>query len=65
MSHVAVALAWVLLLGGIFGCMAHLNDTSTNGGLPMVWPAAAPTCPKLANPCDRVNCNRPNTRSIA
>lgn len=26
---------------------------------------AAPSCPRLSNPCDRVNCNKPNTRIIA
>lgn len=64
MSHFAVALAWVLLLGGIFGCMAHLNDQATNGGLPLVH-AAQPLCPSLPNPCDRVDCKRPNTKDIS
>lgn len=30
-----------------------------------VTKAAAQPCPKLANPCDRVNCNRINTKGIA
>ena len=32
--------------------------------LPMVK-ASIPSCPRLANPCDRVNCNRVNTKVIA
>lgn len=33
--------------------------------MPLLVDAAAPDCPKLANPCDRINCNRRPTREIA
>lgn len=32
---------------------------------PSVFANPQPTCPKLANPCDTVNCNNVNTLKIA
>jgi hypothetical protein len=32
--------------------------------LPLVK-ASVPSCPRLGNPCDRVNCNKPDTKRIA
>jgi hypothetical protein len=32
--------------------------------LPMVQ-VSAPSCPRLSNPCDRIDCSKPNTKVIA
>lgn len=56
---------WLIFGAIIFAIAGCIHEESAkNQGLPLVN-AAAPACPKLANPCDRVNCNRPNTRIIA
>jgi len=33
--------------------------------MPLVKASAPSFCPRLGNPCDRVNCNKPNTKRIA
>lgn len=43
--------------------LLKVEHEPANGGLPLVKAASA--CPRLANPCDRVNCNRTETRRIA
>ena len=40
MRDFATAFVWTLLLLGLFGCMAGMNDDATNGNLPLVQAAA-------------------------
>lgn len=56
-----VALA---LLVGVVMAIGALSEAEHRPQYPLVQ-AATPSCPKTVNPCDRVNCHRPETRKIA
>jgi hypothetical protein len=62
----AAILTLILAMCLVASVLTYLNDKATNSGLPLVHAGLiAPACPRLTNPCDRVNCNRINTRNIA
>ncbi len=63
MNHAAGIIALIGLAVGLDACLRAINASETNHGLPLVH--ASLTCPKLANPCATINCNRVNTKVIA
>jgi hypothetical protein len=57
-----IALAIVVAVGAAALFFSRAPERQ-NAGLPVVH-AGLIACPRLTNPCDRVNCNRINTRNI-
>jgi hypothetical protein len=62
MRLVAVLIVWLIALAAL--AASNAQHKQINAGLPLVSSAAA-DCPRLANPCDSVDCNALDTQEIA
>jgi len=58
---IAFALFAVVIVAGL---AYWAGEQSATYSLPLIR-TAAPPCPKLANPCDTIDCNKPSTKEIA
>lgn len=61
------ALALLILAAVLVGLavLACIENRPNGLAAPLLMDAAALDCPKLANPCDRIDCNRSNPKEIA
>lgn len=62
MRNVALIAFGLVLTLGLIGCILAVKS---NGATDQPLYVQASPCPKLTNPCDRVNCYRPRTKEIA